>query len=144
MVKKTSVNKTNVNKTSINKTKKNRRDEKLIPFSHEHHTTLRVALKLKQEPTSQETKAFLDENRTMLLAHFKEEEALFIPLLPQIPNGGVLMRRFLEEHRDLRKLLEEAEVDDYPVLGEKLQAHTRFEERELFPAVEAYWASQTP
>lgn len=143
MAKKVTVDKTTVNKTTINKpTGVNKRAEKLIPFSHEHHTTLRVALKLKQAPTSGETKALLDDNRAMILAHFKEEEALFIPLLPKILNGGVLMRRFLEEHRDLRKLLEAADVNDYPLLGEKLQAHTRFEERELFPALEAYWRSQ--
>ncbi len=70
--------------------------------------------------------------------HFQNEEMNF---LPRLANGGqdALIRRTLKDHEQLRALALTAQQGDQHALqnfGKLLAEHVRFEERELFPALE--------
>ena len=117
-----------------------KRDPRLIPFSQEHHGALKLSLKLQNAPTDEATAELLLSEREGLLTHFSEEEQLIIPILNSMSSSGALLLQFLNDHRDLRHLLTENDPATYVELGKRLNSHTRFEERELFPAIEAYWA----
>lgn len=113
----------------------------LIPLSQEHHHTLALCLRILRCPEqnhSQEiTNHFLD-----LENHFLEEENLFAPLWVHL-NRPDLQNRFTGEHARLRELYRTAAFDDAAWNTEfatLLREHARFEERELFPAVETVLA----
>lgn len=78
--------------------------------------------------------AFSDE----LEPHFQIEEQSLLPLLRSAGNTA-LEQRTLEDHRQLRVLLSGLRRNDIETLGsfgKLLTEHVRFEERELFPALE--------
>jgi len=124
-----------------------KREESLQPFSRDHHNGLVVAKALldavgedaaaRQEALGQFSWAW----QTEMAAHFADEERLLIPLLDA--HAG---RRLTDEHRMLRELANEAllrrqrrdpDAAFLKRLGTQLHDHIRWEERELFPALEA-------
>lgn len=118
----------------------------LQPLSREHHATLVLARACERAGGSGNagdvaatcTRA-LREYAAQIEAHFDLEEQHLLPLL-QGDAGQVLVQRTLAEHRALRALLDGLRQNDATALarfGETLAAHVRFEERELFPAIEA-------
>lgn len=117
-----------------------RRADFLLAFSREHHTTLSLVRRLRAHPTGQALAGkllqdYLD-HRTDLLAHFAGEETQLRPRLLNHPDPS-LQQRLLDEHASLRRLLA-APVACLPYreLADLLEQHIRFEERELFPALE--------
>lgn len=79
--------------------------------------------------------AFTDE----LEPHFQIEEQSLLPLLISAETQP-LVQRTLEDHQQLRALLKDLQQNDADALacfGNCLTAHVRFEERELFPALES-------
>ena len=117
-----------------------RRAEFLIPFSRDHHTTLKLARHLRSLPSGQALPgSLLEEYRQQqaaLLAHFEAEESQLLPLLQQADNPA-LREQFEREHRELRQLLAAPpETETLGQLAEGLEQHIRFEERTLFPALE--------
>lgn len=123
-----------------------KRSTTLQPLSREHHTALTLAKACERAAQSQEggrvtqtcqraIRAFSDE----LEPHFQIEEQTLLPLLHNTENQS-LEQRTLTEHRQLRALLvgllqsDAGALDDF---GKRLAAHVRFEERELFPALES-------
>ncbi len=118
----------------------------LQPLSREHHTALTLAKACERAVESCDTeriaktcerilKAFADE----LEPHFQIEEQSLLPLLNSAENRP-LEQRTLEDHRQLRALLDSLQQNDAKALdsfGRLLAAHVRFEERELFPALES-------
>lgn len=121
-----------------------RRHSHLIHFSREHH----LALRLARHASAVGDMASLDEVRRQILAvrddllrHFRAEEE---ELLAELAARGesLLRERLLCEHLALSALLEAPDdVDSLHRLGELLRAHVHFEERELFPALEAGWGA---
>ncbi|WP_371323954.1 hemerythrin domain-containing protein [Dechloromonas sp. ZY10] len=119
-----------------------RRHPRLLHFSREHHLALRLAKHASAAGSSlpvAEVAAEVAGVRTELLRHFAAEEEELFPELAahQLTE---LHRRLLAEHRELSALL--ASPDDavrLQRLGELLRGHVHFEERELFPALEAGW-----
>jgi hypothetical protein len=78
------------------------------------------------------TKWFFKEH---LEPHFREEEIHYFPLLG---NGHALVQRAIREHRELEKLFHDS-VSGFKALqqfADALEAHIRFEERELFEAMQ--------
>ena len=71
--------------------------------------------------------------------HFRAEEEVLLPLVPADaePAGRRLTRDHAEIRRRARALGEQPDRDAAAELGELLAAHVRFEERELFPLLEA-------
>ena len=118
----------------------------LQPLSREHHTALTLAKASERaalsgdevlvELTCQHViRAYANE----LEPHFRFEEVSLLPLLHS-PETQPLVERTLADHQQLRGLLDSLRQNDAGALdsfGKCLSAHVRFEERELFPALES-------
>lgn len=111
-------------------------------LSREHHGALLLALRIARAVTEEEkeamAKAVAEAFPAELEPHFREEES---ELLPRLAAAGeeALVRRTLEEHRRLRVLAQRIAAGESACLaafGSELQAHVRFEERELFAVAE--------
>lgn len=123
-----------------------KRSEALQPLSREHHTALTLAKACERAVQSgsiervnaacqRVIQAFADE----LEPHFLVEEQSLLPLLKDAGKQA-LVQRTLEDHRQLRALLASLQQNDADALdnfGKCLSAHVRFEERDLFPALES-------
>lgn len=119
-----------------------KRSQQLAPLSREHHDGLLFAWKIKQ---GIENKATLEVMRTYTLwfwrhhikPHFFQEEKI---LIPDMPSNHPLAVKLLEDHDHIRELIigldEEADKRTLIILCDLLNAHIRFEERELFPHLE--------
>ena len=121
-----------------------KRAEALQPLSRAHHAALIVAKGLREAVEVEAgRRSMLDFWEPAGREHFRIEEEV---LLPRWAAAGPIERdvamRFFEEHLDLRtRILALAEADvslsDLHELGARLHDHVRFEERELFPLIEA-------
>jgi hypothetical protein len=119
-----------------------KRSPALRQLSREHHTALSLALRIAKatEPAAQERLLATIPAlfRGELEPHFREEER---SLLPQLAQAGetILVARTLDDHAQLRALAAAIAGGDATALapfGTLLQAHVRFEERELFVVAE--------
>ncbi|MCP2039478.1 hemerythrin-like domain-containing protein [Neisseria sp. HSC-16F19] len=109
-----------------------KRHPALQDFSREHHTALSLANRIRKQPQA-DHQADIERHRDELLQHFDAEEQQFLPYWPQLPIA--LQQRFAAEHAELRRLLAQTPADAAQ-LAELLTAHVRFEERELFNAIQ--------
>ena len=122
-----------------------KRSAVLQPLSREHHTALALAKACERAALSGDAalvsltcqraiRAFESE----LKPHFLIEE---VSLLPLFGSGeSQLVKRTLADHQQLRGLIDFLGQNDAVSLasfGKCLTAHVRFEERELFPALES-------
>ena len=125
-----------------------KRHAALVPLSHDHHHGLVEARRLRRAAALDEAErreaaaAFLGFFDRETRAHFREEEERFFPLLVDADDPATeLLARALLEHQRLYALV--AALADVPSaalveeLGGTLERHIRFEERELFPLIEA-------
>ena len=122
-----------------------KRSSALIRLSREHHLALVLAKRARHmgaENTEAAcrfmTQAF-DIFTRELEPHFHAEESA---LLPALESAGELdlVRRTRSEHEELRRLANRLQAKDATSLrrfGELLEAHVRFEERELFALAES-------
>ncbi|WP_187261883.1 hemerythrin domain-containing protein [Pontibacter beigongshangensis] len=125
--------------------KPQKRDKNLVPLSREHHFGLLFCWKIRQglklgadlEVMRAYVRFFWDN---ILKAHCEEEEWLLKRLVPKRDLARV---RLEEEHR-LLKVLVDLVADGSPmnkdlfrVLEQDLVDHIRWEERELFPYLQA-------
>lgn len=123
-----------------------KRDPVLLPLSREHHTALSLARRCERAAQSGDAAmiAATCEEAVNALAgplksHFDTEENALLPLL-QDAGAQRLVERTLAEHRQLHELragLLRMDVTALEAFGKAMIAHVRFEERELFPAIEA-------
>jgi uncharacterized cupin superfamily protein len=123
-----------------------KRSDALRVLSHQHHQGLFAALQLKRagaETAGEARRVFLDFFEREGARHFRAEEELLMPAYARhagFDDPGIV--RVLTEHVDLRRRAQELEADADPnpsalhELGERLEGHIRFEERELFPMIE--------
>jgi len=120
-----------------------KRAEALRPLSREHLSALLIAKKLREaDDVEQVSAAFLDFWREDGQHHFRVEEEVLLPtwaVHSEVDRAGV--SRMLEEHLAIRRQALRLEagrltVEEVRKLGELLNDHVRFEERELFPIVE--------
>lgn len=122
-----------------------KRDPQLQKLSREHHGALRLAKLLRLEPTlpvPPHIVAALTREQAGLTRHFAEEER---DLLPQLLAFGEqqLAQRLLAEHQEMLALCQQLDnVDSLNRFGSLLQAHVRFEERELFEVLQRHWATR--
>ncbi len=119
-----------------------KRSQQLAPLSREHHDGLLFAWKIKQ---GNENKAPLELMRQYTLwywrhhikPHFFQEEK---NLLPYMPSSHPMAVKLLEDHDHIRELIlglnDEADKRTLTILSNLLNAHIRFEERELFGYLE--------
>ncbi|MFC2565210.1 MAG: hemerythrin domain-containing protein [Neisseria sp.] len=115
-----------------------KRHPALIELSRDHHRSLSLCVRLLRTP-AESHRAELEPHFPELLEHFLEEETLFAPYWPRIDNA--LRERFETDHAKLRTMIAAPEHTSETWnkdFATTLRDHARFEERELFPAVEAY------
>lgn len=115
------------------------------PLSREHHAALVLAKACERAAQSNDAeqvaltcqrviRAYTDE----LEPHFQIEEQSLLPLLRSAEEQPLVLRT-LADHQRLRALFDGLRSNDGQTLsdfGECLSNHVRFEEKELFPAVE--------
>lgn len=124
-----------------------KRDPALVPLSHDHHHALVIAMLLRRasDKTAVGTRqAFTDFWEHDLREHFRVEERILFPVrAEQAGADDALLRRALQDHERIRELANAAIAADPPTgdqlvtLGDAISDHVRFEERELFPAIES-------
>lgn len=114
----------------------------LQELSREHHAALSLASRIARadEQAQQDMAATIAERfRREIAPHFDREES---DLLVRLAAAGeaALVQQTLAEHRQLRDLAARLSDGDHGVVarfGVALRDHVRFEERVLFPRVEA-------
>ena len=127
-----------------------KRSAELRVLSVQHHHGLVAAQRLRQAvrgkvPLAPAVTQFLQAWRDGIQPHFRAEEEILLPAFAQrVPADDPLIVRTLTEHVALRRAvreLERAEAGSQQALareiGQSLDDHIRFEERVLFPAIEA-------
>lgn len=122
-----------------------KRSPALLQLSREHHTAL-VLAKRAQGMNPENTEAVLrfmaqtvETFTRELEPHFQNEETRLLPALERVGEVD-LVKRTLTEHEELRRLVSQLRAADTASLsrfGATLEAHVRFEERELFEVAEA-------
>lgn len=127
------------------------RSQALQPLSREHHSALklakacgRAALSSDMAEVHQTCQRVIQAYTNELQTHFLIEEQTLLPLLSGTPQQA-LAERTLADHRQLHCLLDDLKRNDVNALarfGNCLTEHVRFEERELFPVLEAILKKQ--
>lgn len=124
-----------------------KRSPELSPLSRDHHKALAVALRLRRAEDVDAAKTaalFFDYWRDHGAHHFRIEEEILLPGWVDgdpVPDRA-LAARVAEEHLEIRIAVRRLERGDSSrkalrELGGLLERHVRFEERELFPRIEA-------
>jgi len=117
-----------------------KRHPALQPLSDDHHRALVLGRRLRRaDPAA--LAALAHEVRRAAEAelepHFGVEERVLLPLL-RAKGADALVARTEADHARVRELVRGAwSLDAARALGELLERHVRFEERELFPEAEA-------
>ena len=120
-----------------------KRSEALQPLSRDHHQALKAAIALKRadvdlDPTSRFLEFWDGEGQH----HFRVEEEVLLPLWAEHgAHDHPAVVRVLTDHVDIRRRAMRirsgrAGVEEMRELGQLLDDHVRFEERELFPLIE--------
>lgn len=120
-----------------------KRSPELTPLSHEHHQALVVAIGLKRATGPEAADALVDFHRSDGERHFEIEERILLPGWIAADPGAdrEAATRVLAEHLELRAAVRRFEsraatVGEVQRIGRLLESHVRYEERELFPAIE--------
>ena len=107
----------------------------LRDLSNEHHHGLVLAKRaIKAAGTADEEKVWRGIQTRFavdLEPHFQIEELVLLPALEQTGEAE-LVRRTLDDHVELRRLISEGSAQAMIEFAELLTQHIRFEERELF------------
>lgn len=122
-----------------------KRSAALTPLSHDHQHALAVALELRRgSDRASARRAFLEFVEAEGEEHFRLEEEVVLPFVADVlPATDPDVVRMLEEHAALRARAAslaadpDAQITELRATGELLLNHVRFEERVLFPRVEA-------
>lgn len=121
-----------------------KRNKNLIELSRDHHHCLLLVWKIKQGlkrniPLDELADYIIHFAGQALFPHFEEEEnQVFVYL----NADDVYYKRTIKEHAELRSVIRRISIKGLTdkallvTLVEKLEAHIRFEERELFPYIE--------
>ncbi len=133
-----------------------KRSEPLTPLSWEHHSALVNANRIKRGIAVQADPIVIQEFleyiwKTDLQGHFKREEDNFTTHPAWNDIADHLRRTMLNEHVELEDLVEKTiNTSDRTVKTELMDkiadiiiAHVRFEERQLYPAIEEAFDSDT-
>jgi hemerythrin-like domain-containing protein len=127
-----------------------KRSPELRDLSEQHHHGLVAARRLRQValgkvPLTEAVAGFLLDWHDEIQPHFRAEEEILLPEFARfVPEDHALIVRTLTEHVALRRAVRELARSDGEALqalagtiGQSLDDHIRFEERVLYPAVEA-------
>lgn len=132
-----------------------KRSVALAPLSREHHAALSLAKQARrfaaQDVTDDDVRRFRERLAetfaTALAPHFRIEESTLLPALRAAGEEG-RVERTLSEHAELRALCDRIGCGRYDAallssFSDAMEAHVRFEERELFPLAESVLAAES-
>jgi len=119
------------------------RDRSLIPLSRQHQHALALCVRLDRAYKAGEVDppAWQSEIQQIfeqeISVHFAAEEKEVFPAAARFPELQALVSALLEEHASLRDLFARAagrtlDAESLKSLADKLSAHIRTEERQLF------------
>ena len=112
-----------------------------MPLGHDHHQALEAALRLRRATADDLDDAvgrFREFWSERGRRHFEIEEELVLPALEGDEEWDGMADRVRQEHKELRTRAESLDtLESAHALGQLLNDHVRFEERELFQALEA-------
>ncbi|MDE3212230.1 MAG: hemerythrin domain-containing protein [Bacteroidota bacterium] len=122
-----------------------KRHPAMVSFSKDHHFGLLLVWKIRQG-IKKEVSSVRISNYVLhffeidLKQHFQEEEQL---LFPKLPAGNPLRQKAEEDHRKILQLLNDIAHDKGNLallnrMALEVEAHIRFEERELFGYLQAH------
>ena len=131
-----------------------RRHESLIPLSREHHYGLLVCLRIHRGLENHKADlVWLSERAEKVIrffesdlkTHFAVEEEIVFRAMSGIEEADSVIRELIEEHRDIRRLIQRLQRARSPKIApllrefaDLLEAHIRKEERVLFPCYERH------
>lgn len=121
-----------------------KRNKNLIELSRDHHHGLLLGWKIKEGfkrniPVGTIAAYITFFADKALFPHFEEEETQVLTFLNE---NDELRRRTIEEHIEIRDLVQRisspgfSDKETLIRLARRMEAHIRFEERELFPYIE--------
>jgi iron-sulfur cluster repair protein YtfE (RIC family) len=127
-----------------------KRSAELRDLSVEHHHGLVAARRMRlastgETPLAPAIEGFHQAWQDEIAPHFRQEEEVLLPAFARAAAADdPLIARTLTEHADLRRSVAELDEAGSPEerrrlageIGTALEAHIRFEERILFPAIE--------
>lgn len=130
-----------------------KRAPELTELSREHHQSLRLAKRCLDtldghDPARIEAlcREIADDFDHTWERHFAHEEAAIFSVTEEMPGRiHELGEQLVAEHQRMREMARRMRRGDCSVLGafgELLRDHTRLEERELFPLVEAQFSAE--
>ena len=119
-----------------------KRDPALVTLSRDHHRALEAALALRRatvDDLGEAVERFREFwTHHVQRRHFEVEEELLLPALAGDEQWDAMAERVRREHQQIRAQAETVTtVADAHALGELLNDHVRFEERDQFPLLEA-------
>jgi hemerythrin-like domain-containing protein len=123
------------------------RDKSLVPLSRQHQHALALCVRidranksgdLRPEDWQAEIATIFEQE---IQFHFDAEEKDVFPACTKFPELSHLVQELLAEHAELRQLFARAResklgADSLVTFGEKLSAHIRKEERQLFESLQ--------
>lgn len=129
------------------------RDKNLVPLSRQHQHALALCVRLNRalEADELDAEAWQAEIEQLFALevgfHFAAEEKEVFPRAAQFSELRNLVQELLGDHEALRGLVSRATARDLDPLGlaefaERLSAHTRKEEQQLFEAMQKQMSAE--
>lgn len=129
------------------------RDKNLIPLSHQHQHALALCVRIDRAVKANhlDMLAWQAEIQQLFVAeirmHFDAEESVLFPAALHFPELGALVDELLTEHALLRdyfalateRTMDPAKLHDF---SQKLSAHIRKEERQLFEQMQCLMTAE--
>ena len=123
------------------------RDKNLIPLSHQHQHALALCVRIDRalqaggielEPWLEELQQIYEQE---IGAHFAAEEKEIFPKAARFADLQPIVDELLREHAVLREYFVKAATramttEELKAIGERLSAHIRKEERQLFEGIQ--------
>ena len=119
------------------------RDKNLVPLSHQHHDALFLCVRIERAHAAGDFDLAVWQSEVQhkfqesIAAHFEAEEKILFPEARHYPDLQPLVAELLREHDALRGYVSRASANNLDADGllsfaDRLSAHIRNEERELF------------
>ena len=129
------------------------RDKSLIPLSHQHQHALALCVRIERASPTPDSDLDLWQAEVAqhfeheIRIHFAAEEKVLFPAVLKFPELKPLVEELLSEHAILRADFARAEAQimsaqDLLVFVQRLSAHVRKEERQLFEGVQERMSKQ--
>jgi len=130
------------------------RDKSLIPLSHQHQRALALCVRIdRAQPIPDKDfeawRAEIERHfEQEIKVHFAAEESVLFPAARQFPELVPLVEELVADHASLRESFSQAaarkmSAESLPVFAQRLSAHIRKEERQLFERLQQLMSARS-